>query len=119
MDPKKNSGADRHDVATIRRVESERVDVTVGPKGRLVVPSSFAVDSGSAGAVLLARVEADRLVLESRRGRPGVSKPRSVVLDASALLAMLHVESGAEAVEPLVETSAVSTVNCSLNGRSD
>jgi PIN domain nuclease of toxin-antitoxin system len=35
------------------------------------------------------------------------------VLDASSLLALLHGERGAETVEPLVEGSAISTVNWS------
>jgi len=42
-----------------------------------------------------------------------VSEPRSVVLDASALLALLHGEPGAELVEPLLERSALCTVNWS------
>jgi PIN domain nuclease of toxin-antitoxin system len=35
------------------------------------------------------------------------------VIDASALLAMLHAEPGAEAVEPLVDGASMSTVNWS------
>jgi ribonuclease VapC len=38
---------------------------------------------------------------------------RSCVLDASALLAMLHGEPGGEVVEELLETAAISSVNWS------
>jgi AbrB family looped-hinge helix DNA binding protein len=46
---------------------SEAVAVTVGPKGRLVVPAALRRRLGiSQGDVLVARAENDRLVLESR-----------------------------------------------------
>jgi ribonuclease VapC len=40
-----------------------------------------------------------------------VSEPRASVLDASALLAMLHGESGAELVQAAVDRGVISTVN--------
>ncbi len=47
----------------------EVIEVTVGPKGRLVVPAPLRRRLGiEPGAVLLARAEGDRLVLERREG---------------------------------------------------
>lgn len=43
----------------------------------------------------------------------GITNSRSCVLDASALLAMLHGEPGAEIVEDLIASSAISSVNWS------
>ncbi len=42
-----------------------------------------------------------------------MSEARACVLDASALLAMLHSESGAEIVEAAIDQGAISTVNWS------
>jgi ribonuclease VapC len=42
-----------------------------------------------------------------------VSEPRRRVLDASALLALLHGEEGSEVVEPLLEQAAISALNWS------
>ena len=41
------------------------------------------------------------------------TRPSSCVLDASALLALLHDEPGAEAVEPLLDEAVISSVNWS------
>ncbi len=47
--------------------EPEVAEVTVGPKGRLVVPAALRRRLGIApGSVLVARAEGDRLVLERR-----------------------------------------------------
>jgi AbrB family looped-hinge helix DNA binding protein len=47
--------------------EDETTEVTVGPQGRLVVPAALRRRLGiERGDVLVARVEGDRLVLESR-----------------------------------------------------
>lgn len=43
----------------------------------------------------------------------GAERDRTVVLDASALLAMLHGEPGGEKIQALVQTSAMSSVNWS------
>lgn len=42
-----------------------------------------------------------------------VPRPYSCVLDASALLALLHEEPGADIVEPLLEEAVISSVNWS------
>jgi AbrB family looped-hinge helix DNA binding protein len=49
-------------------VDRDVVEVTVGPRGRIVLPARLRRQLGvEPGSVLLAKVEEDRLVLETRR----------------------------------------------------
>ena len=49
-------------------VSDEAVELTLGPRGRIVVPAAMRRQLGvEPGSVLVARVDGDRLVLETRR----------------------------------------------------
>ncbi|HET7044623.1 MAG TPA: AbrB/MazE/SpoVT family DNA-binding domain-containing protein [Gaiellaceae bacterium] len=49
------------------RIAEDRIEVTIGPQGRLVVPARLRRRLGiGAGDVLVARADDDRLVLERR-----------------------------------------------------
>jgi AbrB family looped-hinge helix DNA binding protein len=63
------------------------VEVTVGPRGRIVVPASLRRRLGvEPGTVLLLRLEGDRIVLEPRRAALERARRRFDVVPASVSL---------------------------------